>query len=152
MRIARNRARKLIEEDKKRRREDAEAAKAARLGQTATPTATAAAAATTTGQSASESVATVAAPAKEYTESRLQIRQPDGPPLVHTFPVSTTIGDLYTFLHQHRSSSPATVSLALSTTFPRRVFSSDADLTLTLTQAQLVPSAALVLTTKPLPQ
>ncbi|KAG0290839.1 UBX domain-containing protein 1 [Dissophora globulifera] len=87
---------------------------------------------------AAEAQAAKNAPAKVYTETRLQIRQPEGQqPIVHT---SDKLSAVYEFMRGHRQGD-----FRLMTTFPRKVLDG-ADLEKTLTELQLVPSGALAVT------
>ncbi|KAG0286589.1 hypothetical protein BGZ96_009332 [Linnemannia gamsii] len=98
------------------------------------------AAATATAVAAAEAAAK-AGPAKVYTETRLQIRQPEGQaPIVHTFQASDKLSAVYDFLRGHRQGA-----FKLMTTFPRKVLDGD-DLEKTLNDLQLVPSGALAVT------
>ncbi|KAG0368388.1 hypothetical protein BGZ54_002006 [Gamsiella multidivaricata] len=89
-----------------------------------------------------EAAAAKAAPAKVYTETRLQIRQPEGQqPIVHTFQASDKLSAVYDFVREHRQGS-----FKLMTTFPRKVLDGD-NLEKSLNELQLVPSGALAVTT-----
>ncbi|KAI1316218.1 hypothetical protein EDD11_010328 [Mortierella claussenii] len=90
---------------------------------------------------AAEAAAAASAPAKVYTETRLQIRQPEGQqPIVHTFQASDKLSAVYDFLRPHRQGD-----FKLMTTFPRKVLDGD-NLEKTLNDLQLVPSGALAVT------
>ncbi|KAF9901799.1 hypothetical protein EC991_005649 [Linnemannia zychae] len=98
------------------------------------------AAAAATAAAAAEAAAK-AGPAKVYTETRLQIRQPEGqPPIVQTFQASDKLSAVYDFVRGHRQGA-----FKLMTTFPRKVLDGD-DLEKSLTDLQLVPSGALAVT------
>ncbi|KAF9431453.1 UBX domain-containing protein 1 [Entomortierella beljakovae] len=91
-------------------------------------------------QAAAEAVAK-AAPAKVYTEARLQIRQPEGQqPLVHVFQASDKLSAVYEFVRTHRQGD-----FKLMTTFPRKVLDGE-NLEKSLSELQLVPSGALAVT------
>ncbi|KAG0249634.1 hypothetical protein BG011_009065 [Mortierella polycephala] len=82
-----------------------------------------------------------AGPAKVYTETRLQIRQPEGQqPIVQTFQASDKLSAVYDFVRQHRQGD-----FKLMTTFPRKVLDGP-ELDKTLNELQLVPSGALAVT------
>jgi len=91
------------------------------------------------------SVATAAAPPpqKNYDETRLQIRQTDGKPLVHTFKVKESLSAVRLYVQLNRQDLPG-APVNLMTTFPRVVFSED-DYDKPLETLGLVPSAALVI-------
>ena len=78
---------------------------------------------------------------KEYNETRIQIRLPQGPPLTQTFHANDPLSIVYEFIvksHPEMGSS----QLKLATTFPRKVL--DGEKSKTLKELGLVPSAALV--------
>ncbi|RCH80466.1 hypothetical protein CU098_007232 [Rhizopus stolonifer] len=77
---------------------------------------------------------------KEYNEARIQIRVPGSGPITHTFDASAALQEVVDYLQTQGCSS----SFTLSTTFPRKTFSTD-DHQKTLKELNLVPSAALVL-------
>ncbi|KAF9204799.1 hypothetical protein BGZ49_004851 [Haplosporangium sp. Z 27] len=82
-----------------------------------------------------------AGPAKVYTETRLQIRQPEGQqPIVHVFQASDKLSAVYDFVRTHRQGE-----FKLMTTFPRKVLDGE-NLEKTLNELQLVPSGALAVT------
>jgi hypothetical protein len=76
-----------------------------------------------------------------YTETRIQIRLPDGPPLTQTFDVTAKMSAVYDFIIKSRS-LPA--NFKLMTTFPRKVLDGP-EKEKSLKELNLVPSAALVL-------
>ncbi|KAG0379830.1 hypothetical protein BGX24_011429 [Mortierella sp. AD032] len=118
---------------------DADKAERARKKQEATLGVQQAAAAATAA--AVSEAAAKAGPAKVYTETRLQIRQPEGqPPIVHTFQASDKLSAVYDFVRGHRQGA-----FKLMTTFPRNVLDGD-DLEKSLNDLQLVPSGALAVT------
>lgn len=158
---------------KRRIKEQIEADRQARLQKKQEAASAAAAAAATP---AATLVASTSAPAaaRVYTEARLQIRQPDSPQmLTHStfsfsspfafvwqlqmcvsspiqlypfflcriaFQATDTLSAVYEFVRGHRQGE-----FSLMTTFPRRVYG-EADMGKTLTELQLVPSAALSIT------
>ncbi|KAF9993421.1 hypothetical protein BGZ65_011041, partial [Modicella reniformis] len=114
-----------------------EADKADRLRKKQEAVNVAAAANAATGPAASSAPAS----AKVYTETRLQIRQPEGQqPIVHTFQASDKLSAVYEFVRGQRQGN-----FRLMTTFPRRVLDGD-DLEKSLSELQLVPSGVLVVT------
>ena len=78
---------------------------------------------------------------KDYKETRIQIRMPDGPPLNHSFEVSAKMNEVYEFVAKSRS---IPLNFKLMTTFPRKSLDGP-ELEKTLKELNLVPSAALVL-------
>ncbi|KND05200.1 uncharacterized protein SPPG_00860 [Spizellomyces punctatus DAOM BR117] len=76
---------------------------------------------------------------KNYDETRLQIRLPDGAPITQTFRADDQLSAVYDFVAKSR---PGT-SFKLLQTFPRKVLDGD-DRSKTLKELNLVPSAALV--------
>ncbi|KAF9183655.1 hypothetical protein BGZ51_003884 [Haplosporangium sp. Z 767] len=98
------------------------------------------AAAAASAQAAADAAAK-AGPAKVYTETRLQIRQPEGQqPIIQTFQASDKLSVVYDFVRQHRQGD-----FKLMTTFPRKVLDGP-ELDKTLNELQLVPSGALAVT------
>ncbi|KAI9201813.1 uncharacterized protein BJ171DRAFT_570074 [Polychytrium aggregatum] len=118
-------------------RHQREAERLASLGQSASPAGATSASIVQPPPSASSSASSSAA--KNYTESRLQIRVPDGPPLTTTFKADDTLEAVYQFLAAQRPGS----SYKLLQTFPRKVLDGP-DRSKTLKELGLVPSAALV--------
>ena len=76
--------------------------------------------------------------AKDYTETRLQIRLPQGPPLTQTFSVDTPLSDVFEFISK---TYPGVTGVM--TPFPRKEFGMG-DRAKSLKELNLVPSAALV--------
>jgi myosin heavy subunit len=126
-RLAKAKIKAQIEADRKERAAKREAAKQATLDQQKEVAVTAAAAAT--------------AASKEYTEARLQFRQSSGAPIVHTFQATDTLEVVFEFVSQH-----VTKPFKLMTNFPRKIFD-DTERDKTLKELNLVPSAALVIST-----
>ncbi|KAK8158714.1 ubiquitin-related domain-containing protein [Phyllosticta citrichinensis] len=122
---ARKRVQARIEEQKEERRRKAELEKAARLGQ-APPEAVPAAAPAPPKPSAA------------YSEARLRLQTPSGT-VQKTLPVETT---LFEVAHQLTQEKGITVT-NFTQTFPRKVFDST-DFGMTLKEAGMVPSAALI--------
>jgi len=103
---------------------------------------TAAAAATPAAAAAPPPTAAAAAP-QNYDETRLQIRQTDGKPLVQTFKAKESLSAVRLFVQLNRKDSPGG-PVNLMTTFPRKVFTEE-DYDKPLDSLGLVPSAALVI-------
>ncbi|KAG0052395.1 UBX domain-containing protein 1, partial [Gryganskiella cystojenkinii] len=80
------------------------------------------------------------APAKVYTETRLQIRTTAGAPVVHTFQATDKLSAVYDFMRGHQQGA-----FKLMTTFPRKVLDG-AEMEKTLNELQLVPSGTLAVT------
>jgi len=130
---AKERIRKLIEQDKIERHarlagEDPEAAAAA-------------------AASAQRPREHIVVPMKPMLTIPIQIRLPDGTYLKHEFDKNTTIRQLYDWARTNRTDPvpPEVTSFTLMMVAPRRVFS---QMSLTLEQADLAPSAALILTNR----
>lgn len=125
-------AKKRIEETIRRtqeeRRAKAAAAKAAREGRVV------------------EEAPKPAVPAKEniksgdYKETRLQLRIPDQPPLIKAFDVDTTLLEVAQAVESERGFAVNGFTM----TFPRKTLGRT-DFGMTLKEAKLVPSAALIL-------
>ena len=76
---------------------------------------------------------------KNYSEARIQIRIPSGPPLTKVFSALDSLSVVYEFCKQ----SGVEGDFKIMQTFPRKVLGGD-DLKKTLKDLGLVPSAALV--------
>ncbi|KAG2177135.1 hypothetical protein INT43_007792 [Umbelopsis isabellina] len=126
-RVAKAKIKAQIEADKKERAAKRDAAKQV-----------------TQAQAAAASAEAAAAPKvkKEYTDSRLQIRLPGGAPITHTFPATSQLEDVATFIKDNGHAQTFT----LSTSFPRKTFQPD-DYSKSLKELDLVPSAVLLLGT-----
>merc|ERR1719336_144397 len=118
-----------IEADKAARRAEREAAK--------NP---AAAAAPPTQQPAA------AAPAvkKDYSEAKLQIRETNGQPLVHSFGAKESLAAVRLYVEMNRTDG-GTGAVKFMTNFPKKVFSDD-EYENSLENLGLVPSAVLMVT------
>lgn len=92
---------------------------------------------------AAAAAAPVAAPQRNYDETRLQIRQTDGKPLVQTFKAKEPLSAVRLFAQLNRQDMPG-APVNLMTTFPRKVFTED-DYDKPLETLGLVPSAAIVI-------
>ncbi|KAL2879559.1 hypothetical protein SGCOL_005169 [Colletotrichum sp. CLE4] len=124
---AKRRIKAKIEADKEERRRKAEEAKAAREGRA--PEAPAAAAA---APAAPKAVA-------NHNEARLRL-QTAGGNVVKTLPAETTLFEVAQMLQ----SETGTAVTSFSTTFPRKTFEGHMDLSKTLKEAGLTPSAVLI--------
>lgn len=80
---------------------------------------------------------------KDYTETRIQIRQTDGKPLVQTFKVKEPLSAVRLFAELNRKDLPGE-KVNLMMTYPRKMFTED-DYDKPLDSLGLVPSAALVI-------
>lgn len=87
---------------------------------------------------------TISTPQKDYKESRIQIRLPDGTSFVETFDKNEQLAAVRLFL-QLKLVNESLDAFTMMTTFPRKVFTSD-DYELTLEKLQLVPSATIMVT------
>lgn len=127
---ARKRVLAKLEADKQERKRKAELEKAARAGTAPPPQAAAPAAASSSGPTTSK-------PASAYTEARLALQTPSGR-VMKTFPVETTLFEVAHALEQ----DGLTVN-SFTQNFPKKVFDKS-DFGLTLKEAGMVPSSALV--------
>lgn len=128
---AKKRIKAKIEADKEERRRKAEEKKAIREG-TAVPAAAAPA-------PAPAPVAAPARPAASHNEARLRL-QTSGGNVMKTLPAETTLFEVAQMLETENG---LTVSKFVQN-FPRKVFEGNLDLSKTLKEAGLVPSAALI--------
>lgn len=81
---------------------------------------------------------------KDYTEARIQIRQTNGQPIVHTFGVKEQLAAVRLYVEMNRSDgSVGTVKLMSS--FPKKVYSEE-DYENSLENLGLVPTAVLMMT------
>jgi len=81
---------------------------------------------------------------KDYTEARLQIRQPNGQAIVHSFGVKEPLAAVGLYVEMNRSDGGAG-PVKFMTNFPKKVFA-DEDYENTLENLGLVPSAVLMIT------
>ena len=125
-RVAKERIKALLEQDKLERARKAEEKKRG----TDQPMSTV--------QSAPVSQPVPAVSSKDYSEARLQIRLPSGPPLTETFQAEETLDRVYAFLGTKFPGKP----YKLMQTFPRKLLDG-ADRSKTLKELGLTPSAAL---------
>ncbi|KAF5001890.1 hypothetical protein FGRMN_737 [Fusarium graminum] len=124
---AKNRIRAKIEADKAERRRKAEEAKAAREGRAPQV------------EAVTPAAAAAPKPKSNHNEARLRL-QTAGGNITKTLPAETTLFEL---AQQVQSETGNTVS-SFTMTFPRKTFEGDVDLSKTLKEAGLVPSAVLI--------
>ncbi|KAI1113022.1 ubiquitin-related domain-containing protein [Nemania sp. NC0429] len=129
---AKKRIKAKIEADKEERRRKAEEAKAAREGR-AIP------AAASTSAPAAAAAAAPARPATNHNEARLRLQTPSGN-VMKTLPAETTLFEVAQMLEAENG---VAVSKFIQN-FPRKVFEGNLDFGKTLKEAGLVPSAALI--------
>ncbi|RFU77222.1 uba ts-n domain containing [Trichoderma arundinaceum] len=130
---AKKRIKAKIEADKAERRRKAEEAKAAREGRA--PEAT-------SSSSAAPPAAAAAAPPRpkaDHSEAKLKLQTAAGN-IMKTLPAETTLFELAQQL-QGEIGKPVTT---FTTTFPRKTFQGDVDMSKTLKEAGLVPSSVLI--------
>lgn len=127
---ARKRVLAKLEADKQERKRKAEIEKAQRAGQAPPPAPAQAPLATSSGPSTSK-------PASAYTEARLALQTPTGR-VMKTFPVDTTLFEVAHALEQDGVSASS-----FTTNFPKKTYD-QTDFGMTLKEAGLVPSAALI--------
>ncbi|OAQ61554.1 UBA/TS-N domain-containing protein [Pochonia chlamydosporia 170] len=128
---AKKRIKAKIEADKAERRRKAEEAKAAREGR----------APEVAAGSAAPAPAAVAPPKPkaDHNTARLRLQTPSGN-LMKTLPAETTLFELA----QMVQGETGLVVTSFSTTFPKKTFSGDLDMSKTLKEAGFVPSSALI--------
>lgn len=119
-----------LEADKQERKRKAEAEKALRAGK-APPPVVEPAAATSSGPTTSK-------PASAYTEARLALQTPSGR-VMKTFPVETTLFEV-----AHALEETGVQVNSFMQNFPKKVFDRT-DFGMTLKEAGMVPSAALII-------
>jgi hypothetical protein len=133
---AKARIKAKIKETEEARAREREAAKARRLGLPVP------------GESGSASPAAAApvAPAQppkaaNHAEARLQLRLPaGGAPLIKSFPAETTLFEVAAAVEQEKGFAPKSFTM----TFPRKVFQQGIDFGMTLKEAGMTPSCALI--------
>lgn len=144
--LAEQEIRKLAEQ-RRREKEDDKRARARVLEQIAADKAERLAKKEGTKVEEAKPVPVAAAPPpvkKDYSETRLQIRQPTGQPIVHTFGVKEQLSAVRLYIQMNRTDGEAG-PVKLMTSFPKKVFSED-DYENTLENLGLVPSAVLMVT------
>jgi DNA repair exonuclease SbcCD ATPase subunit len=127
---AKRRIKAKIEADKEERRRKAEEAKAAREGRAPAQPAPVSAAAPAAGPSR---------PAATHNEARLRL-QTSGGNVLKTYPADTTLFEVAQALEAENQIKVE----SFSTTFPRKTFTSGVDFGQTLKEAGCVPSAVLI--------
>ncbi|RPA90067.1 hypothetical protein L873DRAFT_1821772, partial [Choiromyces venosus 120613-1] len=126
---AKERVRQQIKETQEARRRQAEKEKAAREGRVVEEPAAAAPKPVAPRTSAS------------HSETRLQLRLPvSQPPLIKTFPVETTLFEVAQTVQEERGFDVTSFTV----TFPRKVYQQGIDFGITLKEAGMVPSCALL--------
>ncbi|PKK51022.1 hypothetical protein CI102_3635 [Trichoderma harzianum] len=128
---AKKRIKAKIEEDRAERRRKAEEAKAAREGR--------APEAASSSSAAPVAAAAPPRPKADHTEAKLKL-QTDSGNIMKTLPAETTLFELAQQL-QSETGTPVTT---FTTTFPRKTFQGDVDMSKTLKEAGLVPSSVLI--------
>ncbi|GAA5827749.1 hypothetical protein JCM11251_007654 [Rhodosporidiobolus azoricus] len=137
---ARNRIKAQIEADKQARAAKTAREKALREGRNPDEAASSVSSSSVPSATAPQpSTATSSGEKKTYDTARLQIRVPNGPPIVHSAPATSSLREVVEFVKKETGMG----SVQLTTTFPRKTYS-DADLDQDLKTAGLVPSAVLL--------
>lgn len=126
---AKKRIKMKIEADKAERKRKAEEAKAAREGRAPEATSVPAAARPA-----------AAAPVKNHNEARLRLQTASHGNITKALPVGTTLFELAQMV-QGETGLPVS---SFTMTFPRKVFEGEVDMSKTLKEAGLVPSAVLI--------
>jgi UBX domain-containing protein 1/4 len=126
---ARDRVKAQIEADKAARREAA-------AGKQAQPT---------TPQAPKPQVNVAPTPPKDYKQTKIQIRMPDGQTLTETFDKNEQLAAVRLFVQLKTGDETGIVPFSMLTTFPRKVFTND-DYDVTLEKLGLVPSATIMVT------
>lgn len=126
---AKKRIQAKIAEDKAERQQKADAAKAAREGQTLPVEAV---------KQAMPASAPIPKPVSEYTEARLRLQTANGT-VQKNFPVDTTLFEVAQAVEQEKGVQVT----QLQQNFPKKIYD-QADFGMTLKEAGLVPSAALM--------
>jgi hypothetical protein len=130
---AKKRIKAKIEEDRAERRRKAEEAKAAREGRAPE------AAASSSSSAAAAPAAAPPRPKADHTEAKLKL-QTDAGNVMKTLPAETTLFELAQQLEGEIGKPVTTFTM----TFPRKTFQGDVDMSKTLKEAGLVPSAVLI--------
>lgn len=95
--------------------------------------------------SASSATSTITSPPKDYKQTRVQIRLPNGTALTETFDKNEQLAAVRLFVQLKQGDEAGTTTFGMMTTFPRKVFGEE-DYELTLEQLGLVPSATIMIT------
>ena len=130
--LAKERVKAQIEQDKKDRKER----EAREKGETS-------ASSTSTVNPISSTTVPTATPSKDYSETRLQIRQLDGKPIVQTFKAKESLSAVRLYVQLNRQDQPG-VAPKLMTNFPKKSFLEE-DYDKPLHALGLVPSAVLMI-------
>lgn len=93
----------------------------------------------------SAAASTVTSPPKDYKQTRVQIRLPNGQALTETFDKNEQLAAVRLFIQLKQGDETGTSTFGMMTTFPRKVFGEE-DYELTLEQLGLVPSATIMVT------
>lgn len=88
---------------------------------------------------------TVTSPPKDYKQTRIQIRLPNGTALTETFDKNEQLAAVRLFIQLKQGDETGTAPFGMMTTFPRKVFGGD-DYEMTLESLGLVPSATIMVT------
>ncbi|KOS22954.1 Uncharacterized protein ESCO_003462 [Escovopsis weberi] len=134
---AKKRIKAKIEADKAERRRKAEEEKAAREGRL--PPAGAGGSAATAANAVAAAASALPKPRADHSEAKLKL-QTDSGTIMKTLPAETT---LFEVAQQLQGETGRGVT-SFMTTFPRKTFQGDVDLSKTLKEAGLVPSAVLI--------
>lgn len=130
---AKKRIKAKIEEDRAERRRKAEEAKAAREGRAPE------AASSSSAAAAPAAAAAAPRPKADHTEAKLKL-QTDSGNIMKTLPAETTLFELAQQI-QSETGKPVTT---FTTTFPRKTFQGDLDMSKTLKEAGLTPSSVVI--------
>lgn len=85
---------------------------------------------------------------KDYKETKIQIRLPNGTTLVETFDKNEQLSAVRLFVQLKQGDEPGTFPFGMMTSFPRKVFDHE-DFGKSLEMLQLVPSATIIVTKQP---
>lgn len=84
-------------------------------------------------------------PPKDYKQTRIQIRLPNGIALTETFEKNEQLAAVRLFVQLKQGDEAGVTTFGMMTTFPRKVFGPE-DFDMTLEQLGLVPSATIMVT------
>lgn len=84
-------------------------------------------------------------PVKDYKETKIQIRLPNGTTLVETFDKREQLAAVRLYIQLKQGGEAGSFPFGMMTTFPRKVFG-DEDYEKSLEFLQLVPSATIMIT------
>jgi len=94
---------------------------------------------------ASTASSSVTSPPKDYKQTRVQIRLPNGTALTETFDKNEQLAAVRLFVQLKQGDEAGVTTFGMMTTFPRKVFGEE-DYEMTLEQLGLVPSATIMVT------